>query len=91
MYNRHIKSAWRKRMYSSYSFSTSALDGGEWSVSRPNCTLALGKAPLVPIIQEAGWDPELVWTEITGKILCLCWGSNLNCPVIQPIARHYTD
>jgi hypothetical protein len=27
--------AWGERRYSSYSFSTSALDGGEWSASRP--------------------------------------------------------
>jgi hypothetical protein len=26
---------WGERRYSSYSFSTSALDGGEWSASRP--------------------------------------------------------
>jgi hypothetical protein len=41
---------------------TSALDGGEWSVSRPGHALPLGKGPLVPIGQEAGWAPELVWT-----------------------------
>jgi hypothetical protein len=27
--------AWRERRYSSYSFTTSALDGDEWSASRP--------------------------------------------------------
>jgi hypothetical protein len=34
-------------MYSSYSFFTSALDGGEWSVSRPSRALAPGRV-LVP-------------------------------------------
>jgi hypothetical protein len=29
---------WREKRHSSYSFSTSALDGGEWSASRPGCT-----------------------------------------------------
>jgi hypothetical protein len=48
---------------SSYSFSTSALDGGEWSASRPGRTLLPGKGPPVPIVQEAGWAPELVWTQ----------------------------
>jgi hypothetical protein len=28
---------------------TSALDGGEWSASRPGRALPLGKEPLVPI------------------------------------------
>jgi hypothetical protein len=30
-------------------------------------------------------------TEARVKILCLCWGSNLDHPVVQSIARHYTD
>jgi hypothetical protein len=29
--------------------------------------------------------------EVRGKVLCLCWGSNLDRPVVQPVARHYTD
>jgi hypothetical protein len=45
------------RRYSSYSFSTSALDGGEWSASRPGRDLVPGKGPPVPIVQEAGWAP----------------------------------
>jgi hypothetical protein len=50
------------------------------------------KEPPLPIVQEAGWAPEPVWTqEARGKILCLCWGWNLDCPVVQPVARHYTD
>jgi hypothetical protein len=43
---------------SSYSFLTSALDGGVWSASRPGRAL-----PPVPIGQEAGWAPEPVWTQ----------------------------
>jgi hypothetical protein len=52
---------WRsrgERMYSSYSFTTSALDGGEWSASRPGRAL-----PPVPTVQEAGWAPEQVRTQ----------------------------
>jgi len=49
--------------YSSYSFSTSALDGGEWSASRPGRVYPQGKDRPVPIVQEAGWAPELVWTQ----------------------------
>jgi hypothetical protein len=55
--------AWGERWYSSYSFTTSALDGGEWSVSRPCRALPPGKGPPVRIGQEAGWAPENV---------CLC-------------------
>jgi hypothetical protein len=32
-----------KRKYSSYSFMTSTLDGGEWSVPRPTRALPVGK------------------------------------------------
>jgi hypothetical protein len=30
-------------------------------------------------------------TEATGKISCLCRGLKLDRPVVQPVARHYTD
>jgi hypothetical protein len=52
-----------ERGYSSYSFTTSALDGGEWSASRPGRALPPGKGPPVPIVQEAGRAPEPVWTQ----------------------------
>jgi hypothetical protein len=82
---------WGER-YSSYSFSTSALDKGEWSASRPGRALAPGKEPPVPILQEAGWAPEPVSTQRLGeKSFRLCRGSNLDRPVVQPVARHYTD
>jgi hypothetical protein len=80
-----------ERRYISYSFSTSALDGGEWSASRPGRALAPAKGPPVPR-REAGWAQEPVLdTEVRGKIICLCRGSNLDLPVVQPVARHYTD
>jgi hypothetical protein len=49
--------------YSSYSFTTSALDEGGWSALRPGRALPPGKGPPVPIVQEAGWAPEPVWTQ----------------------------
>jgi hypothetical protein len=55
--------AWGEREYSSYSISTSARDGGEWSASRSGRALAPGKVPPVPIAQEAGWGPEPVRTQ----------------------------
>jgi hypothetical protein len=52
-----------ERRYSSYSFTTSALDGGEWSALRHGRALPHGKGPPLPIVQEAGWVPEPVWTQ----------------------------
>jgi hypothetical protein len=81
----------RGEEHSSYSFSTSALDGGEWSASGPSRALPPGKGPPVPIVQEAGWAPEPVWTQrIEEKSFCPCRGSNLDRSVVQPVARHYT-
>jgi hypothetical protein len=46
----------------------------------------------VPIVQEAGWATELVWTQrLEEKSFCLCPGSNLDRPVVQSVARHNTD
>jgi hypothetical protein len=54
--------------YSSYSFTTSPLDGGKWLASRPGRALPPGKEPPVPIVQEAGWGPRAgLDTEARGK------------------------
>jgi hypothetical protein len=75
--------------YSSYSFSTSALDEGEWSASRPGrAFLPPGKGPPVPIVQEAGWAPEPVWTQRLEEKSFAPAGDRT--PVVQPIVRHYT-
>jgi hypothetical protein len=80
--------AWVEIRHSSYSFSTSALDGGEWWASRPGRALALRKGPPVPIVQEAGWASEPVWTQkLQEKLFCLCRGSNLDRPVVQSVAN----
>jgi hypothetical protein len=63
-------------MHSSYSFTTSALDG-EWSALHPGRALPPGKGPTVPIVQEARWAPAPVWTQIRGKNL-------LPLPGIEP-------
>ena len=46
--------------YSSTLPLTSVLDGGRWPTSRPG-RLNSGKEP-IPIVQEAGWVSEPVWT-----------------------------
>jgi hypothetical protein len=64
-----------ERRYSFYSFLTSALDGGEWSASHPGCAVAPGKGPPVPTGREAGWVPEMVWTQwLEEKSFCFLWG-----------------
>jgi hypothetical protein len=69
-----------------------ALDGGEWSASRPGHALPPGIGPPVPIVHKAGWAPEPVWTErLEEKSFRLCRGSSLDRQVVQPVARHYTD
>jgi hypothetical protein len=46
----------------------------------------------VSIGQEAGWAPEPVWKQrLEEKSFCLYRGSSLDLPVVQPVARHYTD
>jgi hypothetical protein len=76
--------AWGERRYSFYSFSTSTLDGGEWSASRPSRAL-----PPVPIIQEAEWAPEPVWTQRLEEKFSASFGDRT--PVVQSVVRHYTD
>jgi hypothetical protein len=73
---------------SSYSFLTSALDGGEWSASRPDRALPAGKGPPVPIGQEAGWAPEPVWTQGLEEKSSAPVGDRT--PIVQPVVRHYT-
>jgi hypothetical protein len=81
--------AWGERRYSPYSFSTSALDGGEWSASRPGRSLAAGKGHPVSFVQEARWTPEPVWTQrLEEKSFA---PARDRTPVVQPVARYYTD
>jgi hypothetical protein len=65
---------------------------GEWSVSRPGRALPPGKGFQVLILQEAGWAPEPFWTQRLEEASSFpCRGSNLVRPVVQSVARHYTD
>jgi hypothetical protein len=67
----------------------SALDGGEWSASRPGRALPPGKEPLVPIGQGAGWAPEPVWTQRLEEKSSASVGDRT--PVVQSVVSHYTD
>jgi hypothetical protein len=81
--------AWGERRYSSYSILTSALDGGEGSASRPGRALPPEKGPPVPIVQEARWAPEPVWTHRLGEKSSAPVGDRT--PIVQSVVRHYTD
>jgi hypothetical protein len=66
-------------MYSSYSFTTPALNGV--SASCPGLALSLGKGHPFPNVPEAGWASESVWIQrLEEKIFCLYRGSNLDRP-----------
>jgi hypothetical protein len=81
-----------ERRYSSYPFSTSALEGGERSASRPSCAFSPGESTPSTYCTGGWLGPRAgLDIEATGKSFCLCWGSNLDRPVVQPVARHYTD
>jgi hypothetical protein len=80
-----------ERRYSSYSFTTSALDGVSGQRHAP-AALYPGKGSPVPTGQEAGFVPEPVWAlYLEEKCSCLCRESNLDRPVVQSVGRHYTD
>jgi hypothetical protein len=85
-----LMEAQRERIYTSYSFTTSALEEGEWSASRPGRALPWRTDPPLPFVQEAGWAPEPVWTQVRGKMYYLCRGSNLDRPVVHSVVRDYT-
>jgi hypothetical protein len=78
--------------YSSYSFSTSALDAGEWSASPFGRALSPGERTPGTFGQEARWAPAPVWTQrLQKKFFRLCRGSNLDRPAVQPVARYYSQ
>jgi hypothetical protein len=77
--------------YSSYSFTTSALDGVSGQRHAPTALCPVERTPGTHCTEgwvglRAGLD-----TETRGKILCLCQGSNPDRPVVQSVVKHYTD
>jgi hypothetical protein len=77
-----------KRMYNSYSFTTSA---GLLIRVMPQTRLTLGEyTPGTHCTFYWVGPREVLNTTVAGKIFCLCRGSNLVRPVIQSVYRHYT-
>jgi hypothetical protein len=68
---------------------TSALDGGEWSPSRPGHFTSEETVPPVPIGQEAGWAPEPVWTLWSREKSFDSAGYQTSA--VRPVPRRYTD
>jgi hypothetical protein len=51
--------------------------------------LCPGKGPPVPILQEAGWAPEPVWTERLEENSFS--PAEDRTPIVRSVVRHYTD
>jgi hypothetical protein len=79
---------WR---YSSTHSMTSALEGGEWSASRPSRFIPRGRAPGTHWI--GGWvGPRAVLDAVMKrKIPAPRRESNPTTPIVQPVAQRYTD
>jgi hypothetical protein len=54
----------------------------------PAALLPPRKGPPVPIVQEAEWAPEPVWTQAREKKSSAPAGDRT--PVVQPVVRYYT-
>jgi hypothetical protein len=74
-----VSREWR---YSSTHSLTSALDGGEWSASRPRSLYPQGKSPGTHRI--AGWVDTVVKRKISKPL------PGFEPPIIQPLAQRYT-
>jgi hypothetical protein len=54
-----------------------------------SAALPLGKEPAIPIGEEAGWDPESVWSWCRRVKFPTPVGNRT--PIVQPVASRYTD
>jgi hypothetical protein len=60
-----------------------------WSASCPGRALPPGKGPPVPIVQEAEWASEPVWTQRLEETFFTSAGDRTQ--LLQSAVRHYTD
>jgi hypothetical protein len=79
-----------ERRYSSYSFTTSAVDGDKLLASRSGRALPRGRTPGIHC--TGGWvGPRAgLDTEDRGKNPLILPGSNPDHPVVQSVVRRYT-
>jgi hypothetical protein len=73
-----------------HTFLTSALDGGEWSASRPGRFTPRERA--LGTHWMGGWvGPRAVLDMVKRKIPSPRQESNPRTPIVQPIAQHCAD
>jgi hypothetical protein len=84
-----MKAPGGKEVYSSYSFSTSSLDGVSGQHHAPATLLPPGKESPVPIVLEAGWALEPVWAQGLEEKSSAPVGDRT--PVVQSVVRQCTD
>jgi hypothetical protein len=61
-----------ERMYNSYSFTTSALDGVSGQRHAPAAIYPRGKEPRYRLHRRLGGPTAGLDTEVRGKVSCLC-------------------
>jgi hypothetical protein len=85
-----MKAYWECRYNSTHSL-ISALDGGEWSASRPGRFTPRERAPGTHWI--GGWvGPRAVLDAVVKrKIHTSRRESNIRTPIVHPVAQRYTD
>jgi hypothetical protein len=85
-----MKAYWEWRHSSIHSF-TSALDGGEWSASRPGRFIPRERAAGTHWI--GGWvgHRAVLDAVVKRKIPGPRWESNPRTPIVQPVAQRCTD
>jgi hypothetical protein len=80
--------AWGERRYSSHSFLTSAVEGGESSASCPGRVLPPGERTRNPLYRRLGEPRAGVGAEAEGKISASVGNRS---PVVEPVDGHYTE
>jgi hypothetical protein len=85
-----MKTYWGVEIYL-HAFLTSALDGGEWSASRPGRFTSRERAPGTHWI--GGWVGlrAVLDAVMNRKIPSSRRESNPRNPIVQPVAQLYTD
>jgi hypothetical protein len=69
--------------------STSSLEGGELSASRPSRALPPWKGPPVPTVQETGCAPKPVWTQRLQEKFSVPVQDRT--AVVRSVVGHYTE
>jgi hypothetical protein len=78
-------------MYSSIHSLTSALDGGEWSASRPGRFIPRERAPGIHWIGGRVGPRAVLGAVVKRKIPSPHRESKTRTPIVQPVAQRCTD